>query len=65
MFQQKNITDDITLKLDSSHTATALSIGFKKALNTLDYKILTHILERGGILKDALSWFNDYLKDRP
>lgn len=57
-------TQFIFKELDSSNKVIAIFLDLKKAFDTVNHKILLHILPTFGINNFSLKWFESYLYHR-
>ena len=58
------LTDKIISAIDAGQTVLGVFLDFKKAFDTVNHGILIDKLARYGIRNTALSWIEDYLRNR-
>ena len=58
------LTDSIRRNMDAGQLTGAIFVDFRKAFDTIDYKILLDKLQLFGIRDNEHRWMSDYLNDR-
>ena len=59
-----DITETVRKALDDNDFACGVFLGFKKAFDTVDHRILLKKLEHYGVIGHAIKWFTSYLTER-
>ena len=59
-----NLFESINISLDEGRFCCGIFVDLQEAFDTVDHKILLHILEYYGIQGICYDWFKSYLSDR-